>query len=51
MEIRFNGSRDSQSEDAIAQYQKEALTGHRPTWKMGSIGGCFDEYDAGGGLR
>ncbi len=27
------------SEDAIAQYQKEALTGHRPTWKMGSIGG------------
>jgi len=27
------------SEDAIAQYQKDALTGHRPTWKMGSIGG------------
>jgi hypothetical protein len=27
------------SEDAIANYQKEALTGHRPTWKMGSIGG------------
>lgn len=27
------------SEDAIASYQKEALTGHRPTWKMGSIGG------------
>ncbi len=27
------------SEDAIAQYQKEAITGHRPTWKMGSIGG------------
>jgi hypothetical protein len=27
------------SEDAIAQYQKEALTGHRPTWKMGSLGG------------
>src|SRR5271168_196118 len=27
------------SDDAIAQYQKEALTGHRPTWKMGSIGG------------
>jgi hypothetical protein len=27
------------SEDAIAKYQKEALTGHRPTWKMGSIGG------------
>jgi hypothetical protein len=27
------------SEDAIAKYQKEALTGHRPTWKMGSVGG------------
>jgi len=27
------------SEDAVAQYQKEAITGHRPTWKMGSIGG------------
>jgi hypothetical protein len=27
------------SDDAIAQYQKESLTGHRPTWKMGSIGG------------
>jgi hypothetical protein len=27
------------SDDAVAQYQKEALTGHRPTWKMGSIGG------------
>jgi hypothetical protein len=27
------------SEDAVAKYQKEALTGHRPTWKMGSVGG------------
>jgi hypothetical protein len=27
------------SEDAVAQYQKESITGHRPTWKMGSIGG------------
>jgi len=27
------------SEDAIAKYQKDAVTGHRPTWKMGSIGG------------
>jgi len=27
------------SEDAVAQYQKEAITGHRPTWKMGSLGG------------
>src|SRR3954447_12249026 len=23
------------SEDAVAQYQKESITGHRPTWKMG----------------
>jgi hypothetical protein len=27
------------SEDAIAKYQKEAVTGHRPTWKIGSVGG------------
>ncbi|MFZ3358172.1 MAG: J domain-containing protein [Xanthobacteraceae bacterium] len=27
------------SEDAVAQYQKDSITGHRPTWKMGSIGG------------
>jgi DnaJ domain len=27
------------SEDAVAKYQKESITGHRPTWKMGSIGG------------
>jgi DnaJ domain len=27
------------SDDAVALYQKEAITGHRPTWKMGSIGG------------
>jgi hypothetical protein len=27
------------SEDAIAKYQKDAITGHRPTWKMGSVGG------------
>jgi len=23
------------SDDAVAKYQKEAVTGHRPTWKMG----------------
>jgi hypothetical protein len=23
------------SDEAVAQYQKEALTGHRPTWKIG----------------
>src|SRR6516165_4438320 len=27
------------SEDAIARYQKDAITGHRPTWKMGMNGG------------
>jgi DnaJ-like protein len=43
------------SEDAVAQYQKEAITGHRPTWKMGSIGGkrgarrTAQEFRASGG--
>jgi len=27
------------SDDAVAKYQKDDLTGHRPTWKLGSIGG------------
>lgn len=35
----FSGLADSE----IARYQKEALTGHRPTWKMGTA--------AGGGSR
>src|ERR1700738_4718419 len=26
------------SDDAVAQYQKESITGHRPTWKMGVNG-------------
>jgi DnaJ domain len=26
------------SEDAVAKYQKDAITGHRPTWKMGFNG-------------
>ena len=26
--------------DAVARYQKDALTGHRPTWKMGPRGGA-----------
>ena len=25
--------------DAVARYQKDAMTGHRPTWKMGANGG------------
>ena len=24
------------SEDAVSRYQKDAITGHRPTWKMGT---------------
>jgi hypothetical protein len=27
------------SDDAVAKYQKDSITGHRPTWKMGSVGG------------
>ena len=27
------------SDDAVAKYQKDAVTGHRPTGKMGSLGG------------
>src|ERR1700754_3507470 len=26
------------SDDAVARYQKDAVTGHRPTWKMGLNG-------------
>lgn len=26
---------DGMSDDAVARFQKDALTGHRPTWKMG----------------
>jgi DnaJ domain len=36
------------SEDAVARYQKEAITGHRPTWKMGlnGKGGPRDRFHA-----
>ena len=27
------------SDEAIARYQKESVTGHRPTWRLGSMGG------------
>src|ERR1700751_5668050 len=27
------------SDDAVARYQKEALTGHLPTWRIGMVGG------------
>src|SRR5437868_8953006 len=35
------------SEDAVARYQKDAVTGHRPTWKMGFNGGV-DGFHAHG---
>src|SRR5256885_10134724 len=28
------------SDDAVARYQKDAVTGHRPTWRMGFNGGA-----------
>jgi DnaJ-like protein len=34
------------SEDAVARYQKDAVTGHRPTWKMGLNGGT-DRFHGG----
>lgn len=37
------------SDDAVYAYQKDALTGHRPTWKMGSRGG--DPAAAAAGYR
>jgi hypothetical protein len=39
------------TDDAVAKYQKEALTGHRPTWKMGSIGGKRAAKRAAKGFR
>ncbi len=36
----FNGM----SDEAVLRYQKDALTGHRPTWKMGA-----DRQDPGDG--
>jgi DnaJ-domain-containing protein 1 len=35
------------SEDAVARYQKDAVTGHRPTWRMGFNGG-LDGFHAQG---
>jgi len=34
------------SEDAVARYQKDAVTGHRPTWKMG-LNGAADRFHGG----
>src|ERR1043165_1876850 len=37
------------SEDAVARYQKDAVTGHRPTWRMGFNGGTDRFYGGGAG--
>ena len=34
------------SDDAVARYQKDALTGHRPTWKIGANAGGRGSRDA-----
>lgn len=39
----FSGMSDA----AVASFQKDALTGHRPTWKLGSIGGKRSRKPAG----
>jgi len=39
------------SEDAIARYQKDAVTGHRPTWKMGVGGRAGGAWDGLVGAR
>jgi hypothetical protein len=36
------------SDDAVARYQKDALTGHRPTWKMGANSGANGKPGAAG---
>lgn len=36
---------DGMSEEAVLKYQKDSLTGHRPTWKMGT--GKVDGKDPG----
>lgn len=37
------------SDDDVARYQKDALTGHRPTWKMGTGGRETAPPEFGGG--
>lgn len=36
--------------DAVASYQKDALTGHRPTWKMGANGSPDKKPDLDGAV-
>src|SRR5580704_16952102 len=35
------------SDEAVARYQKDAITGHRPTWKMGTGGRSARERVSG----
>ena len=37
------------SDDAVADFQKDAITGHRPTWKMGVNGRAQTDAAAEGG--
>jgi len=37
------------SDDAVAQFQKDSLTGHRPTWKIGMSGPGRSKGNAGVG--
>ncbi len=38
-------------DDAVARYQKDALTGHLPTWKIGMIGGKGRSAKSANGRR
>ena len=40
----FDGMSDGEVED----FRKDALTGHRPTWKVGSNGGAYGKRDGAG---
>jgi len=37
------------TDDAVSRYQKDSITGHRPTWKMGMLGGKRAGKPAGRG--
>jgi len=39
------------SDEAVAKYQKDDVTGHRPTWKMGSVGGVGGRRRGSAGFR
>ncbi|MCH9766072.1 MAG: molecular chaperone DnaJ, partial [Alphaproteobacteria bacterium] len=43
----FNGMSDGE----VAEFQKDAITGHRPTWKMGGDSATDPENKSGGGAK